>query len=90
MAKWWAEEWAIGSGRSRVFCGIARTEEGYAVDVFRGDTCLESYDYRSRVKALEAAYLLKVQYRHGRERLTRDPSALADWQRPGGTCLPTE
>jgi hypothetical protein len=31
MAGWWTELWSIGNGLSRTSCGIARTEEGFAV-----------------------------------------------------------
>ncbi len=65
MVNWWAEEWSLGTGPARISCGIARTDEGYAVDVFKGDTCVESFLYRSRSEALQAAHLLKLQYRHG-------------------------
>lgn len=63
MVRWWAEEWSFGAGPSRVSCGISRTEEGYAVDVFRGDTCVESFIYASRREAVQAAQGLKLQYR---------------------------
>lgn len=51
--EWWREVWSVGDGSSRTYCGIARTPEGYAVDVFEGDDCIESETFESR---LEAAY----------------------------------
>ena len=68
MVNWWAEEWSFGSGPSRLSCGISRTAEGYAVDVFRGDTCVESFVYPDRAEARGAAQALKDQYQHGRSR----------------------
>jgi hypothetical protein len=60
MVNWWTEEWSFGSGASRVSCGISHTEEGYAVEVFRGDTCMESFVYTSRAEALQVAHRLKL------------------------------
>ena len=62
MADWWAEEWSLGLGVSRVYCGIARTEDGYAVDVFRGDTCIDSFLFNTRADARRAAEGLKTHY----------------------------
>ena len=62
MGNWWAEEWSFGSGRSRASCGISRTDEGYAVDLFRGDTCVESFVFPTRAEALEAVHTLKLQH----------------------------
>jgi hypothetical protein len=62
MADWWAEEWSVGTASSRVYCGIARTEEGYAVDVFRGDTCIDSFVFNTRTDARRAADGLKTHY----------------------------
>ena len=42
MVKWWKEVWTAGEGAGRTYCGIARTVEGYAVDLFRGDSCIAS------------------------------------------------
>ena len=55
MARSWTEVWSVGSGQSRRYCGIARTQEGYAVDVFEGDTCLESEVHATRKDAVERA-----------------------------------
>ena len=63
MANWWAEQWSFGSGSSRVSCGVSRTDEGYVVDVVRGDTSVESFVYPSREEALHVAQGLKLSYR---------------------------
>jgi hypothetical protein len=65
MLNWWHEEWSFGSGASRISCGVSRTEEGYVVQVFRGDTCVESFVYPSRAEASAVAYRLKSQFRVG-------------------------
>lgn len=62
MVDWWTEEWAIGTGQSRVYCGISRTEEGYAVDVFRGDTCIDSFVFNTQHDAKRAADGLRAHY----------------------------
>ena len=59
---WWREVWSVGDGRSRTYCGIARTPEGYAVDVFEGDTCLESEVFGSRLEAAYAVDRFRRQY----------------------------
>ncbi len=62
---WWREIWSVGEGASRVYCGIARTPDGYAVDVFEGDQCLESDTFETRI---EAAYAVDIfRRRYGRE-----------------------
>jgi hypothetical protein len=55
MSGWWTPIWSFGTGAHRIYCGIARTEEGFAVDVFRGDTCIESRVYATRPEALTGA-----------------------------------
>jgi hypothetical protein len=62
---WWTEIWSVGRGTNRVYCGIARTEEGFAVDVFRGDTCVDSRVVDSRTAAVKAAATLER--RHTRD-----------------------
>lgn len=64
MPGWWAEEWSFGHGRTRTYCGITHTEEGYAVDVFRGDTCVDSFMYGSLTEARRVAQALRLQYRN--------------------------
>jgi hypothetical protein len=59
---WWREIWSLDDGPSRIFCGIARTEDGYAVDVFRGDTCIESETYPTRIEAAFAVDLFRRRY----------------------------
>lgn len=63
MANWWTELWTSGSGRDRVYCGVARTEEGFAVDLFRGDICLDSWVHPTREAAVKAA--LELERQHG-------------------------
>lgn len=55
MAKWWKEIWAVGEGRHRTYCGVARTADGYAVDLFRGDACIASEIHQTRADAERAA-----------------------------------
>ena len=62
MARWWKEVWAAGAGRSRLYCGIARTIEGYAVDIFRGDSCVSSEIHPTRDEAERAASELGRRY----------------------------
>ena len=50
----WREVWSVGTGRSRLYCGIAKTVDGYAVDVFEGDTCVESATFLTRLEAAHA------------------------------------
>ena len=62
MADSWTELWSIGAGRSRIYCGIARTEEGFAVDVFHGDWCIDSEVHATRATAVRAALARERQY----------------------------
>lgn len=55
MASAWNEVWSVGKGRNRHYCGIARTEDGYAVDMMHGDTCLASETYLTLQQAERAA-----------------------------------
>ena len=64
---WWTEIWSVGGGSNRVYCGVALTEEGFAVDLFRGDTCIESRVLASRMDAVQAAGALEC--RHSRDGL---------------------
>jgi hypothetical protein len=57
-----AEQWSFGSGRSRVSCGISRSEDGFAVDLLRGDTRVDSFFYQKRVDAERTTRQLKLQY----------------------------
>lgn len=57
-----AERWSLGSGRSRVSCGISRSEDGFAVDLFRGDVRVDSFFYSNRVDAERVTRQLKLQY----------------------------
>jgi hypothetical protein len=58
----WAEVWSAGHGPSRSYCGIARTEEGFAVDVFHGDTCVASVTFDSQAEAQQAANRMRGRY----------------------------
>lgn len=55
----WTEVWTTGHGHTRSYCGIARTEDGFAVDVFVGDSCIASSTYATRREAETAALLLR-------------------------------
>lgn len=61
-SNWWREIWSLEDGPRRVYCGIAQTEDGYAVDVFRGDTCIESETFASRLEAAFAVDLFRRRY----------------------------
>jgi hypothetical protein len=65
MVNWWAEEWSLGSGSSRVSCHVSRTPDGFAVDVFRGEMCVESFLYDSHNEATKVAHALKLHYQSG-------------------------
>ncbi len=71
MSGWWTPIWSVGTGASRIYCGIARTEEGFAVDVFRADTCIESMVYESRREAVRGAAAFERQYVHRAPRQSR-------------------
>jgi hypothetical protein len=62
MSGWWTEMWSAGSGASRRYCGIARTEDGFAVDVMRGDTCIASDTHPTREAAEHAAAAYKRRF----------------------------
>lgn len=56
MAEWWTEVWTDGVGRFRTYCGVARTETGYAVDLFVGDTCIASEGDLTHADAFRRAH----------------------------------
>lgn len=58
----WVEIWSAGHGRERSYCGIAETDEGFAVDVFQGDTCVASSTFASRADAERAAGQMRSRY----------------------------
>lgn len=60
--EWWREVWSVGEGRARTYCGITRTPEGFAVDVFEGDTCVESESFATRLEAAYAVDLFRRRY----------------------------
>lgn len=66
VGNWWTEMWSIGEGADRTYCGIARTPEGFALDVFRGDHCLGSTVHGTWREAEHEASALKRRYRRRR------------------------
>jgi hypothetical protein len=56
----WTEQWSIGEGPSRVYCGIARTDNGLFVNVFEGETCVESVRVFTDQDATRLAHLFSV------------------------------
>lgn len=58
----WTELWSSGYGRDRAYCGIAETEDGFAVDMFEGDTCVASALFNSYTDAEDAAMRLRSRY----------------------------
>lgn len=62
MAGLWAEQWSFGTGPSKVSCGISRTEDGFSVDLFRGETCVDSFCYRTREDAERLTRKLRLEY----------------------------
>ena len=65
---WWTEVWSFEHGSSRVYGGIALTPDGFAVDVFDGDTCVESDVFDSREEAEDAVLERKQHYGFSRLR----------------------
>jgi len=63
----WTEQWAIGEGQSRVYCVIARTDNGLFVNVFEGETRVESVRVFTYQDATRLAHLFSVTKtrRHG-------------------------
>jgi hypothetical protein len=62
MVSWRAEQWSLGSGQARLSCGISRSEDGFSVDISRGETCLDSVFYPKRADAERLTRQLKWQY----------------------------
>lgn len=61
----WTEMWTFGNGATRVYCGVARTEDGFAVDLFCGDVCVDSWIFGTRQAAVKAALDLERQHSGG-------------------------
>lgn len=61
----WTEIWSVGRGARRMYCGIATTPEGFAVDTFRGLECIESTVHPSRAEAERVAASLRRRYGPG-------------------------
>jgi hypothetical protein len=81
MRNWWTELWSIGEGPARTYCGIARTPDGFALDVLRGDTCLASTLHETWSEAEREASAMKRRYRRRRS------AASPDWdERAGGVA----
>jgi hypothetical protein len=77
MNGWWTQIWSLGTGANRIYCGIARTEEGFAVDLFQGDTCVDSLVFENRTAAVKAAAAFERRYaRHIRTPRRGDPVAV--------------
>ena len=55
MKQGWIEVWRDGEGDTGRRCTIERTPDAYAVDVFRGDTCIYSMIYPTPDEARAAA-----------------------------------
>jgi hypothetical protein len=58
----WTEIWSSGHGPERTYCGIADTDDGYAVDLFEGDTCVASSLFQNRADAEQAAQRMRARY----------------------------
>jgi hypothetical protein len=63
VRNWWTEMWSIGDDAGRTYCGIARTPDGFAVDVFRGDNCIASTIHGTWRAAEDESAVLKRRYR---------------------------
>ena len=57
-----AEQWKLMSGGSRISCGISRTEDGFSVDVYDGETCVDRYACGTRGDAERRTRALKLRY----------------------------
>lgn len=73
MGNWWTEMWSIADVGGRTYCGIARTPDGFAVDVFRGDTCIASTLHATWGEAEREAVSLKRRHRRRRPLPTTGP-----------------
>lgn len=67
-----SEQWKLVSGGSRISCGISRTEDGFSVDVFDGEICVDRYACGTRSDAERRTRTIKLTYldRHLPEGLT--------------------
>jgi hypothetical protein len=59
--------WRHGNGSSRLSCGVARTADGFVVDVQRGDACVKTEQFTTREAAVRRALALE----HDRRRTAR-------------------
>jgi hypothetical protein len=69
------EAWSLGAGQSRTLCTVTATEEGFAVDVFHADVCVESRSFEQEADANSAAASLRFAYGAG-DRASRAASAV--------------
>ncbi len=74
----WTEVWSAGSGPARSYCGIAVTEDGFAVDVFHGDTCVDSTVHASWAEAEQQARAMRTRHL----RVAPPPVTSTEWDRP--------
>ena len=79
MAVCRVEQWKLNSGGSRVSCGISRSEDGFSVDVYHGETCVDRFPCRTRTDAEQTTRRVKLRYldRHMPAPVTPDAAATA-------------
>jgi len=58
----WTEIWSAGDGESRSYCAVAQTADGFAVDVFHGDACVDSTLHPSFEAATAHAKAMRHRY----------------------------
>jgi hypothetical protein len=63
VTPWRTLLWSFGRGESRVSCGVTRTDDGYVVDVLRGDVCIDKAVHATREKAVRQALALENAHR---------------------------
>ncbi len=63
MVETWTELWSVRTGRSRTYCGVARTADGFVVYVFRDDTRIASEEHATRERAVRAALARERDFR---------------------------
>lgn len=76
----WTELWSLEMGGTRIYCGIAQTDEGFAVDLFRGDFCVASQVHRTWADAERAARALARRYERARAAPGGPPGEAGDAQ----------
>jgi hypothetical protein len=73
MTESWTELWSVRTGRSRTYCGVARTEDGFVVGVFRDDTRIASEEHATRERAVRAALARERDFRKPGTIRAREP-----------------